>query len=397
MRSKYWVVSSCSSAARFLEGDPPLVFNGFPSREGALNVSFTTLYTNEGFNSLVPRRMYSQIRGTAESLDLAIGTFNLTASWLSNLISVANNAAIDTVRPEFAYCADDDVAERDFFQSYIPAEEGIPGVSHRIRNSATVALATAIVKHERTRKLRTATAQYAHALQHWRTGEDLLAVSHLYMAAECLGNVAMAKYMKSEGMSEDDLVDLWNVQWDRNCPKEMKYSLASAARRELIFCGDRETYRKAGQIRNAFFHGNDDPDLLTLRWRSSEVKETIARFIRLSILRLSGLNAEFIDTLLDPDLDSPIGLFPSETYIRGVLSGEVGHIGPPYTEHPQLYMDQSIDSWKKIDQLPGAYDLSINEVISATRPDGKATLPRGIKFIPLSREHWVSKRPKPID
>jgi hypothetical protein len=76
--------------------------------------------------------------------------------------------------------------------------------------------------------------QYTDALQYWRDGHELYALSHLYMGVEAITNSIRDREILRRGLKgRSELPRLGNDKYPE-----------SWVRCELIFRGDRETYRK---------------------------------------------------------------------------------------------------------------------------------------------------------
>jgi hypothetical protein len=110
--------------------------------------------------------------------------------------------------------------------------------------------------------------QYTDALQHWKPGSELYALSHLYMAVEAICPLVIQREVVRRGLKSREQLEL---ALNGPPPDSLKLRIATYvyrlfggyvpsrlepwARREVIFRGDRDTYRVAQRASNQLEHG----------------------------------------------------------------------------------------------------------------------------------------------
>jgi hypothetical protein len=133
---QYVVVYRAVSALRFTE-DGYFKFNGVRTPNGTVDLTFGTRYDDAGFESKIPRELWIDARGSAPSLEHAINDFGASASMFLQLLTVSENAAIFHPAVHLAYDASEGATERDFFQSFLVDERGIPRITRRFHAQAS--------------------------------------------------------------------------------------------------------------------------------------------------------------------------------------------------------------------------------------------------------------------
>lgn len=106
-------------------------------------------------------------------------------------------------------------------------------------------------------------------MTYWRREDRLLALAHLFMAAEALTRAVLREHLRSTEKTEEALAAEWSVDGRK---------LEAAARKKLIFRNDATCHRAAKKASDAFEHGFDD--LNVIRPMAESVIVKTARYIR---------------------------------------------------------------------------------------------------------------------
>ena len=88
----YVVAIRAGSRLRFLPGERLRVEVNIGDHKA--NLTFQTRYCEEGYQSLVPRELWIDARGSAESLDVAVVSFTNVASFFATVISFCANGHV---------------------------------------------------------------------------------------------------------------------------------------------------------------------------------------------------------------------------------------------------------------------------------------------------------------
>lgn len=208
----------------------------------------------------VPRELVIAIDGPAPSFEAMQATAIQLSDHLWPLLVVAANAPIWQSALLTAFETTPGVAERpvfhEFHQSFASINSEPPVQARYLRPGATVAFLAACLTSPKAARLARASDQYRLALMHWERSRALLALGHLFMAAEALAPAALELEQSWSGASDHDLVELWEVQHDRGGWR--RGDLQAAARRELVFHGDRECHDEAKTASDIYEHGFKD-------------------------------------------------------------------------------------------------------------------------------------------
>lgn len=365
--SQYVVVLKGSSGAKFVPEDY-LRAQGFPSAAGPINVVFRTRYGDEGFSVPIPRELWVDARGSAASLDAAIEAFANAAHGLASVVAMSANAPIDELDVHLAYNNTPGLDEREFFQSFLPDESGMPRQGRRTNVEATVGLLGALDSHLEAKRLLRAIAQYHLALANWRPGRETLALAHLYMGMEAMTKVVVRHQCKTRRLAEADLAREWGVTGE---------DLEAEVRRRILFNGDDRCYKMAKSASDGLEHGfMPFPQVHGL---AMQVRDATASYLRSAIVDVAGVEEKARRVLLGPPFDTPLGSWRYSKYIRGRLLGTTDELAEEGQEYPRMHWKTMV---KAVSRKPsGDYNIEFTE-------EFKASLGEGVSFQPDSFEVW---------
>jgi hypothetical protein len=365
---EYIVVFRAPAALRF-EENSPLAVRCLTKSFGSITVTFRTRYDQDGsLDTSIPRELWIDARGHATGINDAINEFGMAVSRLIPVVAVSENTAILELHTHLAFENTSGATEREFFQSFVPDERGMPRISIRAKPHMTARLLDCVGKvdaRDRDRVLR-ACAQYHQALMYWAPGQELLALAHLYMGIEALTKTVLRQECVKRTLDEDGLAAALGVG---------RKELDSTIRREIIFCGDRDCYSEAKKASDGFEHGFlafDELQALAAKRRNKT--GTYLRAAILSVLAPPDETRQELD-----ERAVAVGAWRIVRNFRGLLLGKGDELAAPGQEYPILNWRSSI---KRATKAPtGEISLSPEEQLTAR-------LAEGITLKPSSSELW---------
>ena len=364
----YVVVLYAEAAARF-DPEDYLALPSVPSAKGPANLIFRTDYVDEGFASPVPRSMWAEIYGPADSLDDALTSLGQVGFSFGPAIALAANAHVGDFEPHLAFDATSGRSERDFFQSFIDAPQGLPNSGRRVLVEGVGRLIQAYSASAHRERLDRATGQYALALSYWRPNLETLALAHLYMGMEALTPVAVRREANRRGVSESEL------QSTLGC--DDGFALAAQIRKTVLFASDEQVYREARRASDAFEHGFENFDVI--RDRAIRARDRTACLLRKAIIESSDVDPSICTRLLEPPYDTPKEWFGYKRYFRGKLLAERDELAAPDKQYPMLVLRQAMKRFER--QADGRYEVDIETNL-------KALLGEGVQLKPGTIEMW---------
>jgi len=328
---------------------------------------YQTRYCDEGYESLVPRELWIDARGSAESLNAAIVSFTNAASFFATVISFCGNGHAGDCAFHLAYDATPGRSEREFFEQFVHDERGLPRPSRKLKPHLIIAVIDALAVSPHSSRLRRAIVQYSLALKYWSKGEEILAVAHLYMGMESL--VLVARSVEQARLALDSLEALAT-----HMGVGIK-DLDATIRKELLFFGDIESHRAAKRASDGVEHGFLDFD--EVRPLATAVRDKVAGYLRQAIIRLLGVPADVVRELLEKPYERPLGTEGYVRYLRGHLLAEHNELAPEGQEYPLVEWRFGVQQFS----LSEAGEMKLNFSQSMTPRLGE-----GVSFRPRSFE-----------
>ncbi|MEZ5283800.1 MAG: hypothetical protein R2712_03095 [Vicinamibacterales bacterium] len=346
-----FIAVSRGRAAAVLSEDGEWTVRGFPAGDRKVDVTFRTAYEDKGFEAKVPRWLFAEVKGPAESLEDAIRRFPNAARALTPIFDVALNAAVEDLELHFAFDATLERTERAFFQNFLPDGQPTLRQTRPVKAPLLSALTDSIGRSPDSVRLHRAAAHYQQALRFWGLGDETRAVGQLWMGVEALTPVAKRAQFEKTGTSKSaELAEALGVTL-----KE----LDSTLRRRLILGDDQHCYKTVTDVSNGFEHGYMPLD--ALRTLAREVRDPAATYLRRAILDLSNVPTAPRNEMLASPYDSPLIGFPLTKYLRGTISGS-GDLAAPGQRYPLVEWRTDIRSLRKTDD--GRHDVQWNEKIT---------------------------------
>jgi len=304
------VVARAASGAYFMP-DGYFRARQYPTKAGPVEVLIRTHRENLlDFDRPVPRGLFAEVRGGAESIYQALNEFTTAAQNLTPLIALSANAPIKNMQPELAFETTEGITRREYFQQFLLPERFYPYRPRIVNGPATRDLLLSVTASPHSERLLRAAAQYFHALQEWGPGQEIMALVHLYIAVEVLTPVALREYLAQYRIEKEQLAESWGVDINQ---------LDSEVRRRLIFEGDGDTYLKVRKASDGFEHGF--LDFHTIHATALDLRENTARYVRRAILKLARVPDGTIETLSKHPYAKPFQLEYTK-YLWGSLLGE---------------------------------------------------------------------------
>jgi hypothetical protein len=358
----YVVVLGAESDARFRDVPIPFQATGIPTPFGPVDLIFRTRYADEGFSAGVPRETWIDARGTTEqtpALAEVVGAYTNAAAGLLPMIALATNAWVGDVQPKLAYDATPGKAEREFFESFVREERGtLPPIRRMVDAVATTSLLQAIAQHEARNRLTRAGVQYALALGHWRPGNEIMAVAHLFIGMEALTPIALKRELDTRNCSRDELAELWGIH--EEVPALRATKLAAEVRRRILFRGDGDTASKARKASDGLEHSF--MDFAGVRELAENVVKDTARYLREAILEFSGVDQATRDTLTSPPFDIPLRSHYAR-YVWGTLVGAGDELAAQNQEYPVLHWGAGLKSFE-VEEGTDRHLIGLNQTMT---------------------------------
>lgn len=369
----YAVVFEASSAARLGYLQPSLEFI-MPSPYGSVTLLFKTKYLDEGYDALVPRRLWIDARGLAPSLYEAADCFGSMARTLVNVIAFSANAVVEVPDTVLAFDITPNIEKRAFRQIHLPEEQGIPRQGRKVDADATVAIMNALDTHVSRDTLLRSIGMYNLALAHWRPGWDIFAIAFLYMGIDSLTKITLDRYCHDHKLTKEDILKSWCI--------EIK-QLNSGIRRRIMFKCDTECYKAAKKAIDAFEHGFLPFD--KIREIAAENREKTALYLRATIMGLAGVEESAKNVLLSKPYDIPLESFELRKVVNGYIIGEQDKLTAKGQEYPYIKWLSGIKSFRENSNRE--YDIELDMRFEALLGDD-------IKFEPKSYEIYGPRRDK---
>ena len=337
---------------------------------GPLTATYATRWLKKDDEVVVPGQLCIEIKGTGNSLEEVLIKYANSALIPIPLLALATNAAVEDLEIELGFETTLNVAEREYFQSYVPQESGIVYLGRHINIATTVDLINAVNNNPNQERLMRATSQYLLALSSWKLGKESMSLAHLWMALEALTKaVISSEFVKRDCKTQADLADLLGV--------ELK-QLDATIRKKFILKDDEDCYKKAKEASDGLEHGFLGYD--KIRDSAKDVRHRMAGYIRVAIIELSGASEQSIATLMAEPFDKPMGRWPIAKYLRGhLLGGNSESLALKGNAYPFMRWNPIIQSCAP--SKDGKLNFQFTENMTVELGDG-------VSFRPQSFEAW---------
>ena len=326
----------------------------------------------------MPRALWAEVTGPAESVEDAVTRFPNAARTIAPLIEVAMNASVDDLELHLAFDATHGINERKFFHVFLRESPVTLRQARPAKVQLLKALTQAIGGHPEHARLQRAAAHYQQALRHWGLGDEIRAVSQLWMGMEALTPIAKRDQKRRTGTTTDDeLANALSVE---------KKALDATLRRVVLFQDEKQVYADAKDASDAFEHGFKRLD--EIRRLAHGVRDRTAALLRTAIVNFSELPDGPRAELLGPPLDEPIVHLPITKYLRGTLRGD-GDPAAPDQQYPRVAWKATIKTFRVTPE--GKHEMTWEENITPICGEG-------ITLSGISVEMWsVNKQRQTVE
>jgi hypothetical protein len=238
---------------------------------GEHTLKFLTRTDQAGaFQTPLPREVWIEVTGPAPSIEVALAHAAASANEYVRQLAFAANAWQGLLSVHLAYDSTPGKPRREFFQNWIRDETGLPRVARSVDPDLMYRVLAAVAQlptrsHARVSR---AIVQYTDALQHWKPGSEVYALSHLYMGVEAITPLVLDQELRKRNLKRRRDLERQlggppptNVPlrlatyFYRKCGGYIPSKLDSWVRSELIFRRDQDTFRAAKRASDHFEHG----------------------------------------------------------------------------------------------------------------------------------------------
>lgn len=326
---RFRVVCRAPATVLFRPGDSfevPYKFDSVP-----ITLTFRTRYLDRSMSSPVPGDLWMDAEGPAADLRSAVSIFTNGGRLIGAMMALCANASLRELEPEVAYETTLGVERRQFMQRYVPPDR-YNFTSRYFDPDSLSEVITLIAQHQDRDRITRAIASYAEALGHWRSGSELMALSHLFIAAEALKTAAWRTEARRQGIDREALA----AQWGFNPNGRMSIApfVDQEARLRLVFANDQACLTKARATSDAYEHGLSN--LPTLYQPASDCLMQTAAYLRAAIFTMVGVSEATFARLTSQPFDEPRGPGDIESYIWGDLVGTESNLAASGFAYPQL-------------------------------------------------------------
>lgn len=307
------------------------------------------------------------------------------------MVSLATNAYIGPVEGELVYETSSTNGEHEFFQRFMPADT-LSYADRALPLDATSSLIEATVNHPQRNRLIRGMSQYSLALSYWETGNELLALSHLFMGVEAIKTAYWRHLIAAQNITMEGLATDWGFQ-NSGRIKLVDY-LNREARIRGVFRGDTLHHQIAKKVSDSFEHGFANGGELYAK-AASTLMPTAAH-LRNAMLQILEVPEPHLSVLLGDKFSQPRGPAGIEQYFRGVLIAPEGtRLAAPGYDHPFCHWEIEIEAKRDEERRSTVYTHNpkmtamIGEGVML-RPTGTEVFGRGT-FAPASAAEQASK------
>jgi len=346
--------------------DEPLRIN-FNTGENSGNMIFHTIYVDEGFSSLVPRELWIEAKGNANSLNEAIESFTNTTSTLLAIISFCMNGYAGESQFSIGYEITPNIKKREFFEQFIQDERNLPLPSRKIAPNLILPVIDKLSQHRFNERLLTAIGQYVIALEYWKLGSETLSTAHLFIGMETLVKIVrQLEIEKNHLTTSEELANAWGIQ---------VADLDSKIRQNILFDGDLSTHRDAKKASDGFEHGF--LSFNQIRPLAIGVRDKTAYLLRRAIIDILEVPEDIRTQLLSAPYNQPLGVIGYVRYLRGDLIAEREQLAAQDHLHPIMEWRFSVKGFSLVDNI---FTISFNQEITPKIGEGVTFSPKSIEI-----------------
>ncbi|MEJ0100379.1 MAG: hypothetical protein WDO12_11860 [Pseudomonadota bacterium] len=326
------------------------------------------------FKTPFPRELWIEVKGAAPSLEDAAKMAFACADEYVRIAGFAANAWHGLLDLHLAFDSTRGNRRREFFQNWVFDERGIVRSARLVDTEMAVRVIRAHAQLDskvRNRIVR-AIYMYTDALQHWKQGGEIHALAQVYMGIEAITPLFIAREMKRRGLRSREELDvaihgapadslrLRLATWFYVRAGGRRGSqLDSWARRELIFSGDVETYKRAKAASDKWEHATDDRGDIQ-RLAISSLTKT-ASYLRRAILALLPISEADFQLLTNGEVSEPASTYGFQRWLSGFLLGDGEDLATPENAYPIVRWEFKTQNLA-VDER-GGYEMTLQQRI----------------------------------
>lgn len=315
---KQWLVVLASDSGARLLPNQRVTLVGLPVGDGQeVLVELETSQIKIANGDNVPGKTIFAVRCDAPSLREAADVARSMSSALAVIAAFVANAAVEMPALLQALDARSGLREREYGQWYETAWYDFTRPSRTLDREEFVAVVEALHGARFNEQLLRALGQYDIALRYWSVAARPLALAHLYIASESLGDALADSHRDALGLTEEEHAQRLGVDTKR---KGWKNVARARARKAYVFSNDDATYKTTLDASNGFEHGSQPST--ALQEAAAQVGNVVLGYVRRSILELLPLDdPEMVRAIADR---TPTDRTPLVYFAGGTLSGPAG-------------------------------------------------------------------------
>ncbi|MBA3253162.1 MAG: hypothetical protein H0T67_02740 [Burkholderiaceae bacterium] len=347
----------------------------------------------------IPRQPWIQVKGPAPSMEIALQIAVGSVNDYVRQLAFGANAWQGLIDVHLAYESSVGSTEREFFQNWVVDERGLPRVAREIDPDLMYRLLFAIQKlpsGDRSRLVR-AIVQYTDALQHWRPGSEIYALSHLYMGVEAVTPLVIAREIARRGLKKrkqleevlngpppDSIALRCATYLYRKAGGYIQSRLEPWARRDVIFRGDKDTFRAAQRASNNLEHGSADH--AEIHALAATAIEKTANYLRTTMLDLLQLDEADREQLVNGAYRKPQRAGGFGRQLHGVIESPDVQLAGQDQLHPHVRWELHLLDYRRNEA--GATEMRLDQKIGAVLgPRARLTVKRIVFAGPTSASH----------
>jgi hypothetical protein len=297
-------------------------------------------------------------RAQAESIEEAMKLVT-RAREMALMVGIAANAHIAPFEGEIAYETTPGIEEREYFQRFMPADS-LCYADRVIPCDAAAAVIEAMAHHPERDRIIRGMSQYALALSYWESGNELLALSHLFMGVEALKTAAWRQLLTRRECSRDELAAEWGHRPDGRI--DIHTYLDREARIRLVFRNDQIHHQIAKEVSDSFEHGFANGG--TLWSKASSTLRPTAEHLRHCILGMLNLPTDHLECLIGERYSHPRGPAGIDQYFYAKLLAPAGvNLSAEGHDHPFCLWEIEIDARRR--KVDGTHQYVHNRKMTA--------------------------------
>jgi hypothetical protein len=344
---EYKAVFIANSAVRFREAigiEIPTPLD--PS--GVTGVRIYTNYEDCGFEAAVPRELVFEVTTNSATIDDAMLACGRVAAHFAVVLAFTANARIMTPTPWLIFETTMGVSRRNIRENSITFQKGFPQIGRFVEPDDVSKMIDALNTTSAQPRIGRAMSQYDAALKYWTPSALVMAMEHLYIAAECLAAEYKRKALKELATDDVGLAKALGLNWNQSscmtcgATPEWKRQLTSAVIKKYIFEENSELFDAARKASNGFEHGYlNIAEIITA---ANSTTRDMFKAIRRAIFGVLPLDQDVKDRLSETSPVDPEGVYHSAA---GIIVGQVDSplkLVPDGQRYPNLGLRLEIDS-----------------------------------------------------